>query len=467
MNTNLFRTKVFKNFSYLTIGSAISQIVSLFTILKIAHTINPAEYGLFSFLTVQGALLLTIADLGLKNIIIRTIARNPLQTNDLIFNASILRSTALIFLTILYLLYNDLFGNLTVYQVIMVFAFALFNCFSNLFENTFYGREKMFTPSLINLLYSLSWFAGVSFLNKASFNVTNLFYIFLFLNGLKAFSYFFLLKSQQLLIGLRGNFRMSSMRLFSESWPYFVMVLIMLPVTHLSNNFLDLNSTIDEVGYFNLSQKFMGPVSLTITIALNVIFPNLSSLWVKDQSKFYHYVSLGIKWFMIFTGVLCFLFALFAQELFTLLFPVGYLAAVKVCQMQIWYLFLTSIDSLIGTILGATNHEKIILRFGILYFVFCTPVFFYASQYGALGLSYGYVISFGICLVYVWHIFKKTLQIQISYTSLIWVLALLLFLISGLIPVDFSLIYKILISIAVLAGAIFYFLKTFKVATIK
>lgn len=467
MKNTILSSKVFKNFSYLTIGSAVSQIVSLFTILKIAHTINPGEYGFFSFLTVQGALLLTIADLGLKNIVIRRIARNPLQTNDLLYNASILRSAALIFLTILYLVYNGLFGNLTNFQVILVFTFSLFNCFSNLFENAFFGREKMLTPALVNFIYSLSWFGSVSILNAASFNVINLFYIFLTLNGLKAISYFLLLKSQHLFIGTTGNFRISSIRLLSESWPYFVMVLIMLPVTNLSNNFLDLNSTIEEVGYFNLSQKLMGPISLTITIALNVIFPNLSSLWVKDQGKFYHYVSFGFKWFMLLTAVLCFLFALFARELFILLFPASYMAAVKVCQMQIWYLFLTSIDSLIGTILGATNNEKIILRFGIIYCLFCTPVFFYFSQYGALGLSYGYVISFALCLVYVWHIFKKTLRIHITYSSVLWVIAFLLFLVTYFIPVNFSVVYRIMLSIAVLAGATYYFLKTLKVAVLK
>jgi O-antigen/teichoic acid export membrane protein len=453
--------KVFKNFSYLTIGTLLAQAFSLITILKITHFLAPAEYGLFTFLIAQGVLLLTISNLGTTNIFIRSIARDPKRTNDLIFNGIILRTAALVILIFSYALYNHYLGSLTLVQIFFIFLLTLASCLYNLAENVFYGNQQMLTPSIVNLTYSLLWFTVVYSLPSDYKNVNSLFCIYFILNTIKAALAIALLKNQGLLIGHINKFWISSKMFLRESWPFFAIIIIMLPVSSLANNFLDLNSTINEVGYFNLSQRLIGPVSLVIGVAFTAIFPNISSLWVDNEQRFYHLVGYGFKYFMLFTLMLCFLFNLFARELVTLLFPDKYLPALQVCKMQVWYLFLTSVDSLIGTILAATNKEKLILRFSLVYFLFCTPIFFYVSQYGAFGLASGYVVSFAICLIYVWHAFKKALKIQIQHSTYVWLLAIVLFTISCFLPSDLSFNYKLCLALPVLTGTAFYFAKSY------
>lgn len=462
MIKKLVSNKVFKNFSYLTIGSAFSQFISLLATLKVTSLLAPDDYGVFSFLTIQGALLFTIGDLGIRNIVIRSIARNPLRTNDLIRNGAILRSAALLVLCSVYIVYNYALGNLSPMQLLFIFLFSFVTCFSNLFEIAFLGNQKMLVPALVNLGYSVAWFAAVFLLPKGIFNATVLFVVFLCLSALKGLVYFALLKFQHLLIGRIQRFRVSSAQIIRESWPYFVMVLIMLPFTQLSNNFLALNSTFKEVGYFNLSQKLLGPVSLVLDFALAAIFPNLSALWVKDKSRFNYFISIGFKYFMLLGLLLCFLFCLFAKEAVMLLFPTSYLPAVPVCQLQIWYLFLTSLDSLVGTIFGATNKEKLILRIGIANVLVGAPLLYYGSFYGALGLSFGYVCSFAIVQFYLWYVFKKALKIRIRYAGILWLLAIILFLVAYFIPADTSLLYRILLGTSVAGGIGLFVLKTYK-----
>ncbi|RDV10668.1 polysaccharide biosynthesis protein [Pontibacter diazotrophicus] len=467
MLNKLLNNTVFKNFSYLTISTAISQLLSFFTILKITSILTPNDYGVFTFLIAQGALLLTIGDLGIRNIVIRAIARNQYITNDLVVNGAVLRTGTMLLLSLLYTIYNYFLGSLVKEQLLLIFVYTLINCFSNLVEMVFIGNQKMLQPSLINLLYSIIWFSIIYFLPTNAIDVTYLFSLFTLLSIIKFSIYILFLKYYKLLIGKVEGFFKSTRKLISTSWPYFLMVLIMLPLTGLANNFLDLNSTKEEVGYFNLSQRLIGPIGLVITMSLTAIFPNLSSLWSKNEGKFYHFISVGFKYFMLSALISCFLFSLFAHEIVITIFPKNYLPAVKVCQIQIWYLFLTSVDSLIGTVLGAINKEKMILKFGIVYCCFCTPVLFFSSNYGALGLSFGYVLSFGICQLYVWNLFTRTLNIKIRYDNSLWMLAVILFVVSLSIPVDVSILYRITLSLAILGGVSYYILRTYKISLIK
>jgi O-antigen/teichoic acid export membrane protein len=458
---------VFKNFSYLTIGTVIAQLISLVTILKITNILNPEDYGLFTFLIAQGMLLLRIGDLGNRNIVIRTIARDPSHTNDLLVNGAILRVLAIIVLFIFYSIYNQYFGSLSFNNLMLIFVFSLLSCFSNLFELIFHGNQKMLPSAIINFVYSVIWFAIVFFVLEKGENITFIFLLYISITLVKGILYLAFIKYYKLFKGKVQGFKVSSKQMIKESWPYFTMILILLPLTSLSNNFLDINSTNTEIGYFNLSERLLGPISLVIGISLSALFPNLSAMWGKNKEKFRRYLSVGFGLYMIVSMLICFIFTLFSKEIVVLLFPDSYLPAIKVCQMQVWYLFFTSVDSLVGVVLGAANREKLILRFSVIYFLICTPTLFYSSNFGALGISYGYVLSYGIGLIYVWLTFKKVLNIKIMHDGFIWLLAIALFIISYFLTAETSLVYKLLICISILGLLLPYLFKIYKPLFIK
>ena len=462
MLKKIFNNVVFKNFSYLTIGTVISQIISLVTVLKITSILSPDDYGLFTFLIAQGMLLIRIGDLGNRNIVIRTIARKPEKTNDLIVNGAIMRIIALLALSVLYVIYNYYFGSLSSEYLILLFVFSLVNCLSTLFELVFHGNQKMLPSTIINLCFSIFWFFAVFFLMDKDISVGRIFSLYIAVNLVKSLLYLFFLKYYKLLNGKVQGFLISSKELIKESWPYFAMILILLPLTSLSNNFLDINSTTEEIGYFNLSDRLIGPLSLIVGMALSALFPNLSALWRNDNEKFNRFLSVGIGLYILVAMLGCFFFSLFSKEVVEMLFPKGYLPAIEVCQVQVWYLFFTAVDSLIGVVLGAANKEKLILRFSILYFIICTPALFYGSKFGALGLSYGYVLSYGIGLVYVWHTFKRVLRLRIKYDRFIWILAIGLFGLTQFGANDIALPYKFFVCIILLAILGPYILKIYK-----
>ena len=450
--------KVFRNFSYLTIGNAVSQVLSLVTVLKITYFFTPDDYGLFTFVTTQGLLLLALSELGIKQIIIRAIARDPERTSDLIINGSILRFLSVTGLTLIYLLYNHFFGTLDPFQVILVGACAMSHAFWNMLEYAFLGHQKMLFPSLLKIAYSILWFASIFILPQAYFSVNNLIYIFILLNGVQGVGFVFLIKKHNLLIGPTSNFFKSTKAILIESWPYFSVMLVMIPIQSFHNIYLELNSTVDEIGFFNLARRLLAPVQMVLDYALIAAFPSLSALWVSDKKKFYNIISNGFQYFMLIGMALTFLFTLFVKEIVILLFSDSYLPSVTVTQMQVWFTFLMAVNRTISIVFGAINEEKLLFKLSIINAVISIPMLYYGSQFGAYGLSVGYVLSFAILEIYLWIKFRKVIDVKIHNDLVLWALAIILFLISFFLSDTLSLHTKALISLITLIPMV-YFMK--------
>jgi len=71
----ILKNRVFKNFSYLTIGGILSQLLAVFVVYKLTYILDPENYGVFTFMFIQAQMIMTLSDLGIKNILIRTISR--------------------------------------------------------------------------------------------------------------------------------------------------------------------------------------------------------------------------------------------------------------------------------------------------------------------------------------------------------------------------------------------------------
>jgi O-antigen/teichoic acid export membrane protein len=440
----------------------------MIALIKITRILQPTEYGIFTFLIMQGGLLITIGDLGVRNINIRTIARDPDKTKNLVYNGIKLRLIVMLASWIIYLLYNYLLGSLDATKLAMMFLFALLNCLIDLLESVAWGYQKMKISSMINVGYSVIWLALVLFLPASpSFNVNTLFLIYTLLNILKLALFIYLVREYKLIRGPVYEFWSSAKKMAKEGIPYFGMAMLLLPITFLSNNFLDINSTKEEIGYFNLAVKLISPINLVLTFALSALFPNLATIWVADKEKFIDYISKGTKVFILFISSVCFFFTLFCKEIITLLFSKSYLPAIKICQLQAWYYVLMGVNSLIGTSWGASDKEKIMLTTTLVNCAISTPLLYWGSKYGALGMCYAYIISFAIFEIYLWNKFKRSYQITIKDDYLFWFIALLMFCSSYFLLNGLSLWWRAVIFLGVVGLLYGMFHKKIKFALYK
>jgi O-antigen/teichoic acid export membrane protein len=458
----LSQNKVIQNFSFMTLGNVISQVLSLVTVLRITHFFAPDDYGLYTFITSQGLLLLSISDLGIQPIIVRSIARDKGSTKDLVINSLILRILTITFLTFLYFIYNHFFGILIIEEVLFVGLCALVYAVWTIMEYAFLGHQKMFSASLIKITYGILWFGMVWLLPQEYFSVYNLIFIFVGLNILQGIALGILLKVKRMMIGTRLSFFNSTKQILTQSWPYFSVMLIMIPVQQFYNIYLELNSNVEQIGFFNLAIKLLAPVQMVLTYAVLAAFPSLSTLWIEDKDKFLKLITNGFQYFLIIGMTMAFLFNLFIGEIVVILFSEEYLPAVKVTQMQVWYTLLMSVNLTISTIFGSVNKEKLIFKLAVINGLISIPMLYYGSYYGAYGLSIAYVVSFAMMEVIVWRSFTDILNISVKKDMTCWLLIIGLFLISTFIVSYISLPIKILISILMLTAIVYYFNRNFK-----
>lgn len=407
--------KFIKNFSYLTIGSILGQLMSLLAIYKLTRLISPEYYGIYTYLISQGLLLVRVSSFGNNSIVIREISRDISITKTIFTSTLIYRLIIIFGSSILYIVYDVFFGNLSQNQIGLLVLFSIISSIAYIFEWAFTGQQKLQTVAYVNLAANIVWLMSVMFLVTKNSSPTYIYFLYLLSFLLKVILYFIfsivnkIFKNQQLRELWREGFRINK-----TSWPYFVMILLLLPMSNLDNNFLDLNSTNSEIGYFNLAKRLIGPLSLMNTMLITAIFPNISSIWFSNREKFLKILSNGFPVFILVGGLVCFSFSIFCEELIGLLFDDEYLAAIAVCQIQVWYFLFFSIDFLMGTFLGASNQEKTILKFALIYFVVCAPAMYFGSYYGAIGISVALLASFIASMVFTWRMFKKTLQLKMK-----------------------------------------------------
>jgi len=450
--------KVFRNFSYLTIGSVVSQLLMLVTVLRITKILLPDDYGLYTFMISQGTLLYALSDLGIKTTTIRAIARNPTSTRNYALNGAIMRLLSLVFFFLIYAIYNNLLGSFSTFQLFLIVIYGLIYSFFHLLEYIFLGNQRMLYPSLVKIIHSGLWFIIIFLMPENLFSANFLMIAFLLISGVKTLFLYNRLKNLHLLIGTRGPFLPNAKMMLSESWPYITMMLFNLPFAYFSNNFLDVNSTTEEIGFFNLATKLMGPVQIIISFSLTALFPNISQLFVRDKASFLKYVSTGVPAFVFMIGFFSFIFSFFSKEGIQLLFTEDYLPAIPVTQLQIWFVFFHGINHLITIIFGAADLEKKIFNLSLVNFLIATPMLYVGSFYGALGISYGYVISFAIFQIYIWWQLKKSLSLHFPYERMLWLIVLMLFAISYILVNHFNLWEKLILSfiLCVAMGILFY-----------
>jgi O-antigen/teichoic acid export membrane protein len=410
------------------------QLLNVISIILITKIFNPSIFGKFSYMIAQSLLLSTIGDLGIRFIAVRNIARDNSEQNKILSISLISIVFSNVFLFFPFLIYNHYVQTLTFSQVGLVSLCSFVSCLSVISEFAFMGRQKMGAIAISNTLYSSIWFILIFTLNRLNihFSLETLFTLYILTSLVKPITLFIVLRKNYLLKLVLYNFWYSYSALIKQSLPFFALVLVALPANYLTNNFLEINSTISEVGIFSLAKKFTLPISMILGVMLNALFPNLSILWHENKTRFNQLINKGVPIFIIVSGILAFAMVIIVGPTFSLFFSKEYYDAVFVSRVQVWYAILMAISSLIGTIWAAMNKEKLALKAALINTLINTPILWFGSKYGSFGLSIAYVISTAVFMIILWIMFLRANKVKIKY-SLVWLIIILLFSLSFII----------------------------------
>ena len=463
---SLFKNKIIKNFSLLTGTNLLIQVLSIFSSIRLARQLQPEGYGLFNLIALQASIFSIIACYGLRLVVIRHIARNNNDARKvfvILIHIRLLTTAIAIFLVFFY--------NLTLSQqsfstplVVAVMALIIFQTSWDTIESIFFGFEKMETSGIMNLIFTIIWIAEIYIIPNAHFNVLVLTYAFILNQGLKSILYYFWMRKSILkkMPSIKFTNYTEHLGLIKQSNFFFVLAIFSSIQNQMPILLLQFNSTVDQIGLFNLGNRILSPLQMMLNLLLTALFPMLSRLAIVNKPLFAKRVK-SLMNIIILSGILgSVLFALFSNDVVHLLYGDAYKTSANVILIQCWFTVLFAIFCTIGTVLSALDKQKLLSRLSIIYAITAIPIFYIGTKYGATGLAWAFVIAAFINMTYHWVIFRNSLEKQISiyYSITIFGTIVVLCLYTALYLIKLTFLLKLLLGLVL---AILLFVYVYKI----
>ena len=453
--------KILKNFSVLTLSNAFTQFLLIFTSIKIARSLDPLLFGTYNLLQLHISIFVVIASLGLRNIIIRSIARDKTIVKKIFLTSIIIRIVGFVLSIILFCSFFFLYGSYDTLLFILVIQCILSTVIFDILESIAFGLEKMEFSGIINFFSTLFWLTTILLIPKNQISLHLIFGLLVFFNFIKTIVYFISIYKTNYIKGF-SKVEVDKIQIISfvkECFPYYYLSLFTLLSNQIPLLFLQYRSGVEQIGFFNIANKILMPINLILTTALAAIFPNLSRLFVTNYPQFIKNVKLVFLLIALFSITGAFGVTLFRKEVIHLLYGEKYLSSSLVLGYQCWYIAVYSCVCLIGTILGAINKQKQLSYMSIICTIIQVPILWYGSKYGAQYLSAAFLVATSITFIIHIYVINLYLKNDLSYLFYIKISAIYLvaYAISLLTPVNIELSIKILIFMLI-SGVGGYFL---------
>ena len=188
----LITNKILKNFSVLSLSNALTQFLLIFTSIKIARSLDPLLFGTYNLIILHVSICGVIASVRLRNIIIRTIARDKTIVKNIFAISLTLRLIGFLFSVILFATYFFLYPQYDIILFILAIQCVLSAILFDLFESVAFGLEKMEFSGIINLLSTLFWLISIMLIPESQLTLHIIFILFVFFSSLKTIVYFFI-----------------------------------------------------------------------------------------------------------------------------------------------------------------------------------------------------------------------------------------------------------------------------------
>jgi O-antigen/teichoic acid export membrane protein len=436
-----------RNFSLLTISNMLASAVNLLVNMYLARSVSIEVYGQYGILISWSNILLVISSLGLQQIVIRYISRNQ-QNSVYYFKFGLFaRLIGYLLMGFVFFVYLKITGGFNLNISILLLAYVFLLSLWDGIQNVAFGMQRMEFTGYIRLFGNLLLLVTYIILPEKLISVELLFLGLMIIQLIKDLLYLWICKRQNLFTIAKDKYddkRIILPMLVKQSFPYYILMVFSLFTLQFPLLFLESNSSLTEVAYFNASNKLTVPLALVFATAMTALFPNLAQLYHVDKNKFNKYVRNSLTFLVIGGSVFCFIISLFRREFVFFIYGEEFKATGLVLATQTWFILFSAIFSLFGNIFGASDKQNMLAKLSIVYALVNTPILWFLSYYGAQYLSYGYIIGGIINLTYHFWFFQKCLPQKISNKLTLGLISFLSFfiVISLLIPESIKLTYK-------------------------
>ena len=449
---NFFPKKSFlRNFSVLISTNILISVIGMFTSVYIARVLSPEIYGKYGVLISLASIVSVFSTLGLTTTVTRDVSRDQNNSAFYLYSSAIAYLIGFILAAVIYLICYKLDLILVDNQFhILVLISIFFSSAWNLIQNIAFGMQRMEHVSIINLIMTMLLLVVYIIIPEEFVTLIFVFAVSIVIQIIKDIVFFVSLKKSKLFKTSKSfSFKelvASSIVLIKISFPFLIMGFFSMLSNQMPIQFLNINSGVDQVAFFNTANKLLLPISLIITTAMTAIFPNLAKLYIADKSNYIQIIRRGFQ-LLIYFGVFgSIIITLFRNEIVNLVYGEKYASTALVLTYQVWFMVAFAIFNFIGSILSSSDNQKLLSYLSIVYAIVSVSIFWFGSFHGAEYISLSFLLASFINLTYHWYFMEKSLSWPFDNKYRLKLLAALLIpgTLLSFLPISISLLTRII-----------------------
>lgn len=444
-----------RNFSVLTVGEFAARAIGMFINILLARYLAPEGYGQYTVVLTYTAILYSLSCLGVNQLTIRHIARNP-DNSLFYFRLSLLfRLVGVVLSAIGFVCYARLtHSSISQFLIFIILASVFLENIWAVSQNVAFGMQRMEWNSIVNVLFAFINLVIYLIIPSEWISLETVLVIYILLYFIKDAVYYVCLRKCDLLRNIDNDLNIDKETVTSflkDSFPFYVLLVFGLLTNQFPSLFLEANSSTSEVAYFGTANKLLLPMTIFFNSALAAFFPNQSVLFEKDRVQFGKQTRRVITILVVTGIVFCIFITLFRNEVVFLLYGDEYKETGNVMALQCWYFVMYAIFCVNGNVLGAANEQKRLSVLSIVYAIVSTPLLYAGSFYGATGISYAYLLASLINIVILFpQIIRVTNHIvSVRYAIFIFILIVVSMVSSLLIPQSISIWIRLITALGI------------------
>jgi O-antigen/teichoic acid export membrane protein len=392
--------KYLQNVSWLFFEKMLTLFVAMLVSIYVARYLKPQQFGLLNYSISFVGIFSAVSALGLDQIIVRELAKNPLRKNELLGTGFVLRLSGFFILLILIgvmlvFMKNDPFTNMLIMIIAaaeLFKAFEVINCF---YQSQIMSKVVVQTQLLINLLMNvikialvyfqapLIWFVWIILIN-GSFNATGYIYNYWIREGSP----------------FKWHFDKNMARIFlRESWPLALHSITLHTQARIDQVMLGKMLNHTEVGQYAVAMKFIEILGFIPMILINTFVPAITKAKGVSldlyEDRLLNFYRLMFAMFVVVAVPLFFV----AEPAIVLLYGEEYRAAGFLLSLFALRLFFTNMGvSKSAFIINESLFKYSLLTSSIGAMVNIVANYFLIPLYGAIGAVISSTLSFTISI---------------------------------------------------------------------
>jgi len=363
--------------------------------ISIARILGPEEFGKYSLVLAIYCIFELISFLGLDNLVIREIAKEPANASRFLSNGILLGffSTSICFL--LMSIFSNVMGySYDIKKAIYIIGFVLLPTFVNsLSEAIFIALEKAKYAFFVSFIRDLFMVSGGIFFLFRYHSIYLVLITIIIVRFLSSFFFVYLLIRHNIKLSLKIDFT------FIHNIARIISTFVLIAI--LANIFLEIDIIIlskirdmAEVGFYSVAKKFMKMGFLFIFSFVTALFPIISKTFKLSKDTFYKLCSMIFKYTLMFIFPIIIAINFLSSDVIFLFFGKDFVASVIILRILIWSLIPLSMIFLQSRILIAADHQnKDLCALAIGLIISVTLIITLTLKWGYFGTSLAVLIS--------------------------------------------------------------------------